>query len=38
MKKKTLFFNSPGLANIDHIDSVRASLPQIWIHVNLQVL
>ena len=28
----------PSLANIDHIDAVRTSLPQIWLHVNLQVL
>jgi hypothetical protein len=28
----------PGLPNVDYVDSVRASLPQIWLHVNLQVL
>jgi len=28
----------PGLANIDNVDSVRASLPQVGFHVNLQVL
>ena len=28
----------PGLANIDHIYSVRASLPEIRFHVNLHVL
>lgn len=28
----------PGLANVDDVDSVRASLPEIWLHVNLQVL
>lgn len=28
----------PGLANVDNIDSVRASLPEVWLHVNLEVL
>ena len=28
----------PGFANVDHMDSIRASLPQIWFHVDLQVL
>jgi hypothetical protein len=28
----------PGLANVDDIDSVRASLPEVRFHVNLQVL
>ena len=28
----------PGLANVDNIDSIRASLPQVGFHVNLQVL
>jgi hypothetical protein len=28
----------PGLANVDHVDSVRTSLPQIRLHMNLQVL
>jgi hypothetical protein len=28
----------PGLSNVDNIDSVRASLPEVRVHVNLQVL
>lgn len=28
----------PSLANIDHVDAVLASLPQVRLHVNLQVL
>ncbi len=28
----------PGFADVDHVDSIRTSLPQIWFHVNLQVL
>lgn len=28
----------PGLANVDDIDSVRASLPEVVLHVNLHVL
>ena len=31
-------FSVPGLANVDNIDSIRASLPEVWLHVNLQVL
>jgi hypothetical protein len=27
----------PGLANIDHIDSIRTSLPQVGFHVHLQI-
>jgi hypothetical protein len=30
--------NLPSLANVDNIDSIRASLEQVWLHVNLQVL
>ena len=30
--------NSPGLANIDNINTVRSSLPQIWLHMDLEVL
>merc|ERR1711881_33946 len=26
----------PGLANVNDIDSIRASLPEVWLHVNLQ--
>ena len=28
---------SPGLADINHIDSIRASFPQVWLHVHLQI-
>jgi hypothetical protein len=28
----------PGLANVDDIDSIRASLPEVRFHVNLEVL
>lgn len=28
----------PGLANVDHVDSVWASLPEVWLHVDLEVL
>lgn len=28
----------PGLANVNDIDTIRASLPQVRIHVNLEVL
>ncbi len=28
----------PGLANVDDIDSIRASLPEVVLHVNLHVL
>ncbi len=28
----------PGLANVDDIDSIRAGLPEVRFHVNLQVL
>ena len=28
----------PGLANVDHIDSIRSGLPQVRFHVNLHVL
>lgn len=30
--------NIPGLANVDNVDSVWASLPEVVVHVNLQVL
>lgn len=30
--------NIPGLANVDNVDSVRAGLPEVVVHVNLQVL
>jgi hypothetical protein len=32
------FSSLPSLANVDHVDSVRTSLPKIRLHVNLQVL
>jgi len=28
----------PSLPDVDHINSIRTSLPQIWLHVYLQVL
>lgn len=28
----------PGLSNVDHVDTVRASLPQVGLHVHLQIL
>ena len=28
----------PGLANVDHVDSIWASLPEVWLHVDLEVL
>ncbi len=28
----------PGLADVDHIDAVRTCLPEVWLHVDLQVL
>lgn len=28
----------PGLANVDHVDTVRASLPDVRLHVHLEVL
>lgn len=28
----------PGLANVDNVDSVRASLPEVRLHVHLEVL
>ena len=27
----------PGLSNVDHIDSIRASLPEVRFHVDLHV-
>lgn len=30
--------NIPGLANVDNVDSVWAGLPEVVVHVNLQVL
>lgn len=32
------FASIPGLANVDHIDSVGAGLPEIRLHVHLEVL
>jgi len=28
----------PGLADVDHVDTVRASLPEVRLHVHLEVL
>jgi len=28
----------PCLSNIDHVDAIRTGLPQIWLHVYLQIL
>ena len=28
----------PSLANVDDVDSIRPGLPQVWLHVHLQVL
>ena len=28
----------PGLANVDNIDPIGTRFPQVWFHVNLQVL
>jgi hypothetical protein len=30
--------NAPGLANVDDVDTVRASLPEVRLHVDLEVL
>lgn len=30
--------NIPGLANVDHIDTISSGLPEVRLHVNLQVL
>lgn len=30
--------NIPGLANVNDIDAVRTSLPEVGVHVNLEVL
>lgn len=30
--------NIPGLADVDNIDTVRASLPQVRLHVHLEIL
>ena len=31
-------FNIPYFSNVNHINTIRASLPQVWLHVNLQIL
>lgn len=36
--RSILEFLLPGLANVDDIDSIRASLPEVVLHVNLHVL
>jgi hypothetical protein len=28
----------PGLANVDHVDAIRSGLPQVRLHVHLEVL
>ena len=28
----------PGLADVEHVDTVGPGLPQVWLHVDLQVL
>lgn len=28
----------PGLANVDNVDTIWASLPEVWLHVHLEVL
>lgn len=33
-----LFSCAPGLANVDHVDTVGTSLPQVRLHVDLEVL
>ena len=30
--------HSPSFPNIDHVDSIGAGLPEVWLHVNLQIL
>lgn len=30
--------DGPGLADVDHVDAVRASFPQIGLHMHLEVL
>lgn len=36
--KFCLCSNIPGLANVDNVDTVTTSLPEVRLHVNLQVL
>jgi hypothetical protein len=36
--RKFVDLDIPGLANVDNIDSVWASLPEVVLHVNLEVL
>lgn len=36
--EKRMQLNAPGLANVDDIDSVRARLPQVRLHVHLEIL
>ncbi len=31
------FFLLPGLANVDHIDTVRACFPQVGFHMHLEI-
>lgn len=28
----------PGLPNVDDVDSIWAGFPEVWLHVDLQVL
>jgi hypothetical protein len=36
--KERLERGLPCLSDVDHVDAIRTSLPQIWLHVYLQVL
>ena len=35
---RTVYCHIPGLANVDDIDTVGASLPEVGLHVHLKVL
>lgn len=30
--------NLPSLANVDNVDTISTSLPEVWLHVHLEVL
>lgn len=34
----SLYISIPSLANVDNVDAIRASLPEVRLHVNLDVL
>lgn len=38
MREKERIYHLPGLGDVDHIDTIRASLPEVRLHVNLEVL